>query len=116
MTYERKVFKDYAPSDVRDAYQHAHPSSWSDLVDYLQAKGLQTWHLTPGEDAHMVADLKAVIQDHVPFCDNWEKAYEILKSHRKPELVKAEEQHWIQKSERYEKEREERYQQQQRQA
>ena len=105
MTEERKVFKDYQSSDVRDAYQHAHPKSWQDLINYLESKGLQTWHLTPGEDAHMIADAKQAIKDNVPFCENWEEASRILKSHRNPSLVQQEEQRWAQKTREYEKKR-----------
>lgn len=105
MAEQRKVFKDYEASDVRDAYQHAHPTSWQGLISYLENHGLTTWHLTPGEDAHMIADLKEVEKDHVPFTDSWEEGYKLLKSHRNPELVKQEEQAWIKKTEQYEKSR-----------
>ncbi|HVC35760.1 MAG TPA: hypothetical protein VNL16_19805 [Chloroflexota bacterium] len=112
MAHERKVFKDYQPSDVRDAYQHAHPRSWQDLISYLQARGLKTWHLTPGEDAHMIADARALIKDKIPFCNNWEEAYQILKSHHDPALVKEEEEHWVARTEEYEKKQEQHQQHQ----
>jgi len=105
MAEQRKVFKDYESSDVRDAYQHAHPRSWQDLINYLKSRGLTTWHLTPGEDAHLIADLEATEKAGVPFTDNWEEAYRTLKSHRDPALVKREEQEWVRKTEEYEKSR-----------
>lgn len=105
---ERKVYKDYEESDVRAAFEHAHPSSWGDLISYLEQHGLTTHHITPGEAAHMIADAKQALKDNVPFPQNPVQAYRVMKSHRNPELVRQEEQTWIAKSEQYEKERERR--------
>ena len=50
MAEQRKVFKDYEASDVRDADLHAHLKSWQDPINYLESRGLTTWHLTPGQE------------------------------------------------------------------
>jgi hypothetical protein len=92
---ERKVFKDYQEADVREVFERGTPSSWQDLVNFLEKKGMATWHVTPGEDAHMIADGKQAMKDNVPFTHNSEQAYRILKSHRNPELVRQEEQRSI---------------------
>jgi hypothetical protein len=97
---ERKVYKDYDESDVRDVFESASPSSWQDLVRYLEQRGLETWHVTPGEDAHMIADAKQAMKDNVPFSKNPEQSFRVLKSHRNPELVRQEEQRWIAESEK----------------
>jgi len=47
---QRKVLNDYEASDVRVAYLHAHLKSWQDPINYLESRGLTTWHLTPGEE------------------------------------------------------------------
>ena len=105
---ERKVYKDYEESDVRDAFQQGHPSSWSDLINFLEQHGLAAPHVTPGEAAHMIADAKQAMKDNVPFPQNPEQEYRVMKSHRNPQLVRQEEQRWIAKSEHDEKEREQR--------
>lgn len=99
---ERKVYKDYEESDVRDAVEHGRPSSWSDLLSFLEQHGLTTHHITPGEAAHMIADVKQAMKDNVPFPQNPEQAFRVMKSHRNPELVRQEEQRWIAKSEHVE--------------
>ncbi len=96
---ERKVFKDYAESDVREVTERANPSSWQDVIHFLEKRGLDTWHITPGEDSHMIADAKQAMKDNVPFPRNPEQAYRVLKSHRNPELVRQEEQKWGARSE-----------------
>jgi hypothetical protein len=107
MAYHRKIFKDYEPSDVREAYRHAHPKSWQDLISFIESKGLETWHLTPGEDAHLVADARQAMKENVPFTDDWQEAYNVLKAHRNLELVQQEEQRWIEKTREYEQKRRE---------
>jgi hypothetical protein len=91
---DRKVFKDYDEADVRAVVQEANPSSWQDLVNYLERRGLDAWRATPGEDAHMIADAKQAMKDNVPYLRNPEQSYRVLKSHRNPELVRQEEQRW----------------------
>jgi hypothetical protein len=97
---ERKVYKDYNEPDVRDVFERASPSSWQDLVRYLEQRGLETWQVTPGEDAHMIADAKQAMKDNVPFSRNPEQSFRVLKSHRNPELVRQEEQRWIAESDK----------------
>ncbi len=99
---ERKVFRDYAESDVRDVFDQASPTSWQDLVSYLEKKGRETWHITPGESAHLIADAKQAMKDNVPFSRNPEQAYRVLRSHRNPELVRQEEQKWLERSQQRE--------------
>jgi hypothetical protein len=100
---ERKVYKDYEESDVREVFDEGHPSNWTDLTLFLQEHGLTTHRITPGETAHMIADAKQAMKDNVPFPHNPEQAFRIMKSHRNPELVRQEEQYWIQKTSDYEK-------------
>jgi len=102
---QRKVYKDYEESDVRTAFEHGHPTGWSDFISFLQKHGLTTHHITPGETAHMIADAKQAMKDNVPFPQSSEQAYRVMKSHRNPELVRQEEQVWIARTAQYEKER-----------
>lgn len=95
---ERKVIKDYLELDVREVFQYAGASSWHDLVHYLEKKGLESLQMTPGVDAHMIADAKQAMLDNVPFAHNPEQAYRVLKSHRNPEFVRQEEQKWLARS------------------
>jgi hypothetical protein len=97
---ERKVYKDYDESDVRDVFDGANPVSWQDMVRFLEQRGLETWQVTPGEDAHMIADAKQAMKDNVPFSRSSEQSYRVLKSHRNPELVRQEEQRWIAEAEK----------------
>ncbi|HVB96465.1 MAG TPA: hypothetical protein VNG11_01910 [Chloroflexota bacterium] len=95
---ERKVFKDYEESDVRDVFEDAHPTGWQDLIRWLNQHGLATSAVTPGEAAHMIADAKQAAKDNVPFSSNPEQVSRIMKSHRNPELVRQEEQVWLAKT------------------
>ena len=97
---ERKVFKDYDESNVNDVFEQAHASSWLDLVNYLEQRGLDAWRISPGGDAHMIADAKQAMKDNVPFSRNPEQCYRVLKSHRNPELVRQEEQKWVSDTEK----------------
>jgi len=96
---ERKVFRDYQESDVRDVFARVYLSGWQDLVNYLNRQALASEPITPGEDAHLIADAKQAAKDNVPFAHNPEQAYRVLKSHRNPELVRQEEQKWLTKTE-----------------
>ncbi len=97
---ERKVFKDYDESAVRDVVQQANPSSWQDMVRYLEQRRIEAQYVTPGEDAHMIADAKQAMKDNVPFSHNPEQSFRVLKSHRNPELVRQEEQRWVAEAEK----------------
>ncbi|MGH2457406.1 MAG: hypothetical protein ACRDIY_00890 [Chloroflexota bacterium] len=96
----RKVYRDYQEGDVGDAFERGHPSTWSDLINLLERDGLADEQLTPGEMAHMIADAKQSSKDNVPFPHGPLQAYRVMKSHRNPELVRQEEQRWIDKTER----------------
>jgi hypothetical protein len=96
---ERKVFKDYDESVVQDAFDDAEPSSWQDLVYYLDRNGLAAGRLSAGEIAHLAADAKQAMLDNVPFTHNVEQAFRVLRSHRNPGLVRQEEQRWMAKTE-----------------
>jgi hypothetical protein len=92
---ERKVFKDYEESHVRDTFARADPTSWQDLVRYLETEGAPARQSSPGESAHMIADAKQAMKDNVPFAYNPESAFRVMRSHRNPELVRQEEQYWL---------------------
>jgi hypothetical protein len=92
---ERKVIKDYLESAVSEVFALADPSSWHDLVRYLETSSEGSWRTSPGEGAHMIADAKQAMKDNVPFAHNPEQAYRVMKSHRNPELVRQEEQKWL---------------------
>lgn len=91
---QRKVFKDYDESDVQAVCAQSKPTSWSDLISYLH-DGLSAQTGVPAGTAHMIADAKQAMKDNVPFPHSPEQAYRIMKSHRNPELVRQEEQHWL---------------------
>ncbi|HVC31955.1 MAG TPA: hypothetical protein VNL16_00425 [Chloroflexota bacterium] len=95
---ERKVYRDYQESDVRDTFEFGHPSTWTDLISFLDRQGLATHQITPGEAAHMIADAKQAQKDNVPFPHGPEQAYRVMKSHRNPEMVRQEEAVWIARS------------------
>ncbi len=95
---DRKVIKDYLEAAVSDAFQQATPSSWHDLVRFLERTNEQAAEGTPVEGAHMIADAKQAMKDNVPFTHNPEQAYRVMKSHRNPELVRQEEQKWLGRS------------------
>jgi hypothetical protein len=97
---ERKVFKDYEESNVRAAFERGTLSSWQDLVNLLERQSLDDWPLTPGESAHMIADARQAMKDNVPFSYHPETAFRVMRSHRNPELVRLEEQRWMQRSSR----------------
>jgi hypothetical protein len=86
------VYKDYSEADVRDLCELAAPSSWQDVVHFLEKRGKDTTGSSPGEDAHMIADAKQAMIDNVPYSRSPEQVYRVLKSHRNPELVRQEEQ------------------------
>lgn len=92
---DRKVFKDYLELDVQQAFEQCEPNCWQDLVRYLEQRGLDLLPISPGECAHMIADARQVMLDNVPFAFHSEQAFRIMKSHRNPELVRQEEQRWI---------------------
>ncbi len=56
----RDIHKDYDRSDVEHVFRVAQPKSWEDVDKWLQKNGLTDNELTPGETAHMIADLKEV--------------------------------------------------------
>ena len=95
---ERKVFKDYEESHVRDAFARADPTSWQDLVRYLETEGAPGRQSSPGESAHMIADAKQAMKDNVPFAYHPESAFRVMRSHRNPELVRQEEHYWLSRS------------------
>lgn len=92
---DRKVFKDYLEADVQRAFEQCEPTCWQDLIRYLEQRGQDLLLISPGECAHMIADTRQVILDNVPFAFHPEQAYRIMKSHRNSELVRQEEQRWI---------------------
>lgn len=92
---ERKVFKDYEESGVQEAFAEGHPTSWYDLIHFLERLDLTTSRITPGEAAHLIADARQAAMDNVPLPQSAEQAYRVMKSHRNPELVRQEEQRWI---------------------
>lgn len=101
----RKVYQDYEEKDVGDAFERGHPSTWSGLISFLEGDGLTKDRITPGEVAHMIADAKQARKDNVPFPQSYVQTYRVMKSHRNPELVRQEEQRWIEKAESQPKER-----------
>ena len=92
---DRKVFKDYREEDIQNAFEQGEPSCWYDLIRYLERRGLDLLTVSPGECAHMIADAKQAMKDNVPFAFHSEQAFRVMKSHRNPELVRQEEQRWI---------------------
>lgn len=96
---QRKVYQDYEEEDVRDAFDRGHPATWNELIHLLERHGLAQDWIAPGEVAHMIADAKQARKDNVPIPQSPSQAYRVMKSHRNPELVRQEEQHWIDVSE-----------------
>ncbi len=66
----------YQKSDVEELYRKAHPTSWKDLLNYVESRGDATWHITPGEDEAMKRDLQRLAGSNTPFPSNPDQAYQ----------------------------------------
>lgn len=75
-TSNEKKAEGYAPSDVEQIYEDAHPTSWQDLVKFIESKGDEEWHITPGEAKSMKNDFSRLAQMNVPFTSDPQKAYQ----------------------------------------
>lgn len=82
----------YKKSDVERIYHDAKPTSWQDLVNYIESKGDAQWHITPGEAVAMKDDFKRLIQNHVPFTSDPAKAYDEAHQYRGQDRSKEEPQ------------------------
>lgn len=65
----------YQQSDVEELYRKAHPTSWKDLLTYVESRGDNTWHITPGEAEAMKRDLQHLAGSNRPFPSNPDEAY-----------------------------------------
>ncbi|HEX6799535.1 MAG TPA: hypothetical protein VF116_17645 [Ktedonobacterales bacterium] len=72
----------YEESDVRDLWRHANASSWPQLLRYVENKGDNTWHITPGEAIAMKEDIEATMKSGASFPNSPEQAYQEMHSHR----------------------------------
>lgn len=72
----------YAESDVAELYKKAHPTSWQDLLNYVEKKGDATWHITPGQAIAIKEDLVQVIHHNLRFANNPQQAYKDLHQYR----------------------------------
>lgn len=82
LTGYRSLAFNYEQSDMRVAYRRTHPSSWDELINYMERYGTYDNEFTPGEVVAMTEDLRTLKQDHTPFTDNPDKAYQEAHSHR----------------------------------
>jgi len=98
--FTRDIHKDYEKSDLEHVYRTAQPKSWQDIDSWLQKNGLRDNELTPGETAHMLADLKEVEKAKVPFTANPDEAVSVLKKHRSQQAVEQWTQREIKEMER----------------
>jgi hypothetical protein len=103
---DRKVFEDYDEDDVQAMFELARPTTWPGFIHYLRDEGVKTWHIVPGQSAHMIADARQAMIDNVPFPHSSETAFRVMRSHRNPELVRHEEQYWLEQVQASEKGRE----------
>ncbi len=77
-----RMTKDYAASDLKLVFEHSHPHTWNDALKWVESEGVGNARLTPGEVDAMKEDLQKMKDDHVPFTDNYEKAYETAHKNR----------------------------------
>ncbi len=85
--FTRNISKDYDASDVEHVYRVCHPSNWEQMDKWLQKNGLTDNELTPGETAHLIADLKEVEKAKIPFSANPSEAANVLRQHRNEQTV-----------------------------
>lgn len=89
----------YQESDVRDLWRHANPTSWQGLLSYVENRGDNTWHITPGEAISMKEDIAAAMKSSAPFPNSPQQAYQEMHKHRgsdrgkEPRAEKQRQQH-----------------------
>ncbi|HET7036003.1 MAG TPA: hypothetical protein VFI42_10020 [Thermomicrobiaceae bacterium] len=82
LTGDRQLQFDYEPSDMRVAYRRSTPSSWQDIISWMEKKGTFDNEFTPGEVVAMVEDLRSLKQGGEQFTDNPDQAFQEAHQHR----------------------------------
>lgn len=80
----------YEKSDLERLYYDAKPTSWPELVHFLDTKGDAQWHLTPGEVVSIRDDIQQLIDHRVPFTSDPAKAYAEAHKYRAKDVKKEE--------------------------
>lgn len=80
----------YEKSDMERLYFDAKPTSWPELVKFLDTRGDSQWHLTPGEVVSIRDDLQQLIKHNVPFTTDPAKAYDEAHKYRAQDVKKEE--------------------------
>lgn len=77
----RRYGESYRESDIAEIYKDAHPTSWQDLLNYVEKKGDATWHITPGEAIAIKQDIQRVMKSgNKSFPNNPKQAFQELSS------------------------------------
>lgn len=79
-TTSQRMGESYRKSDIEELYKKAHPTSWQDLLNFVDKKGDATWHITPGEAVAIKKDIQRVMGSNKPFPNNPDQAFQELSS------------------------------------
>ncbi len=93
LTGHRELQFDYRQSDVEVVYRRTQPSSWDDMIGWLETKGTNDNELTPGEVVAMVEDLRTLKNQGARFTSDPAQAYQEAHRHRAENMRKHGELH-----------------------
>lgn len=80
---KRLPIEDYDESDMEVLFGRGSWQSWDDGIDWLRREGMDDNELTPGETEHMKSDLEQLKKDNVEFTDDYRKAFQLAREHRR---------------------------------
>ncbi|MGH2447886.1 MAG: hypothetical protein ACRDFS_04705 [Chloroflexota bacterium] len=88
MTGDKNWTMDYRPSDLNQviddyiAKKHQKPSSWKDLIGFVENHGESEWHITPGEAVAIKEDLSEAKSHGDQFTDDRSKLFQEIHQYR----------------------------------